>query len=105
MKSDWRYINYTEWALDELLHSERDEDKIIDMLDGYCEKDTSSFDAYEALSCLNEKEAKIVELILFDGRTYISVGNELGLSKQRIHQIYNIALKKLKDSGVIYAKT
>lgn len=103
MSNDWRYINYADWALDELLHTEYDEDKLIDILDGCSERPPPTFNAYEVLDCLNQKEALIVELILFDGRTYISVGRQVGLSKQRVHQIYNIALDKIKKNGVLNA--
>ena len=101
MSNDWRYINYADWALDELLHTEYDEDKLIDILDGCSEEPPPTFNAYEVLDCLNEKEALIVELILFEGRTYISVGRQVGLSKQRVHQIYTIALDKIKKKGVL----
>jgi DNA-directed RNA polymerase specialized sigma subunit len=49
------------------------------------------------------KEAKIVESILYDGATFEATGKVMGLSKQRVHQIYKGALLKLKEE--INAKT
>lgn len=95
MKDKWRYTYLPEWALDNLATPYNPEDQIIDELDGTPEKDYP-FDGYEILSKLTAKEAKVVESILYDGLTFEATGKRMRLSKQRIHQIYTGALKKLK---------
>jgi hypothetical protein len=103
MKDKWRYTYLPEWALDNLSTPESPEDKIIDALDGTSEKE-APFDGYEILSVLTAKEAKVVESILYDGLTFEATGKAMRLSKQRIHQIYTGALKKLKGE-IEYAQT
>jgi len=103
MKDKWRYTYLPEWALDNLSTPESPEDKIIDALDGTSEKE-APFDGYEILSKLTAKEAKVVESILYDGLTFEATGKAMRLSKQRIHQIYTGALKKLKGE-IEYAQT
>lgn len=98
MKDKWRYIYFPEWALDEMIPKLNEEEIIISRLDGE-EEDEMEMDAYALLSTLSKKEADVVEKILFDGKTFHATGIEMGLSKQRIHQIYKSALIKLK--GVI----
>ena len=95
MKDKWRYTYLPEWALDNLSQPHNPEDSYIDTLDGTSEKDLP-FNAYELLAKLSVKESKVVESILFDGMTFEATGKALKLSKQRIHQIYTGALKKLK---------
>jgi DNA-directed RNA polymerase sigma subunit (sigma70/sigma32) len=52
---------------------------------------------------LGKKEARIVESILYDGDTFEATGISMGLSKQRVHQIYKAAIEKLR--GEVNAKT
>lgn len=103
MKDKWRYTYLPEWALDNIASPLSPEDELIDRLDGVEESDTS-FSAYEVLNHLTAKEAKVVESILFDGLTFEATGKAMRLSKQRIHQIYTGALKKLKGE-LLNAKT
>lgn len=103
MKDKWRYTYLPEWALDNLATPYNPEDAMIDSLDGTPEKDYP-FDGYEILSKLTAKEAKVVESILYDGLTFEATGKAMRLSKQRIHQIYTGALKKLKGE-LEHAKT
>lgn len=95
MKDKWRYTYLPEWALDNMAHPSSPEDEMINRIDGSSEKDYG-FDGYEILSKLTVKEAKVVEAILYDGLTFEKTGKLMKLSKQRIHQIYTGALKKLK---------
>jgi len=102
MKDKWRYVFMPQWAIDNIGVSYNPEDEIIRVLDGEEEEPSASFDAYEILNKLSAKEKKIVEAILYDGMTFEATGKALRLSKQRIHQIYTIALQKLKgeiDNG------
>ena len=101
-KDKWRYIYLPDYIIDTLV-STSPEDDIIRGLDGECEVEEAAFSAYEILHCLGAKEARIVEKILYDGETFEATGVSMGLSKQRVHQIYKGALQKLK--GEINAKT
>lgn len=102
MKDHWRYTYLPDYLMDTLVVT-NPEDAIISRLDGEVEEDEPSFSAYDILKCLQRKEAKIVESILYDGETFEATGKVMGLSKQRVHQIYKGALLKLK--GEINAKT
>lgn len=95
MKDRWRYVYLPDYIMDSLL-SNNPEDEIIRGLDGEEEEDESYFSAYEILNNLSAKEARVVESICYDGKTFEATGNEMNLSKQRIHQIYTAALEKLK---------
>jgi DNA-directed RNA polymerase sigma subunit (sigma70/sigma32) len=102
MKDKWRYVYLPDYMIDGLM-STSPEDAIISRLDGEEEGSEPSFSAYDILKSLQRKEAKIVESILYDGETFEATGKVMGLSKQRVHQIYKGALLKLK--GEINAKT
>lgn len=56
----------------------------------------------EALSVLNERELKIIESrrLVEEGATLESLGERLGISKERVRQIENRALEKLKTALV-----
>lgn len=97
MKDKWRYTYMPDFLMDSLDRSENPEDKIIASIDGEEEEEPHNFDAYEVLKKLPIKEAKIVESILYDGKTFEATGKVMGLSKQRVHQIYKGALLKLKE--------
>jgi DNA-directed RNA polymerase sigma subunit (sigma70/sigma32) len=101
MKDKWRYVYLPDYIIDSLI-STNPEDEMIRRLDGE-EEEEADFSAYEILNNLSAKEARVVESICYDGKTFEATGAEMNLSKQRIHQIYTIALEKLK--GVINAQT
>lgn len=102
MKDKWRYVYLPDYMIDTLM-STSPEDDIIRGLDGEEEEEEETFSAYEVLKVLGKKEARIVESILYDGDTFEATGISMGLSKQRVHQIYKGALLKLKE--VINAST
>jgi DNA-directed RNA polymerase specialized sigma subunit len=93
---DWRYTYLPDYLMDTLIVT-NPEDDIIRILDGEEEEEEPNFSAYDILKCLVGKEAKIVESILYDGATFEATGKVMGLSKQRVHQIYKGALLKLKE--------
>jgi DNA-directed RNA polymerase sigma subunit (sigma70/sigma32) len=101
MKDKWRYVYLPDYIIDSLI-STNPEDEMIRRLDGE-EEEEADFSAYEILNNLSAKERRVVESICYDGKTFEATGAEMNLSKQRIHQIYTIALEKLK--GVINAQT
>lgn len=98
MKDRWRYVYLPDYIMDSLL-SNNPEDQIIRGLDGEEEEEEPYFSAYEILNNLSAKEARVVESICYDGKTFEATGAEMNLSKQRVHQIYKTSLEKLK--GVI----
>jgi len=102
MRDKWRYVYLPDYIIDSLI-STNPEDEIIRRLDGEEEEEEPYFSAYEILNNLSAKERRVVESICYDGKTFEATGAEMNLSKQRIHQIYTIALEKLK--GVINAQT
>ncbi|MEO0635995.1 MAG: RNA polymerase factor sigma-32 [Pseudomonadota bacterium] len=57
----------------------------------------------DALSVLNERELKIVSerRLQEEGATLESLGNKLGISKERVRQIENRALEKLRDALLV----
>jgi RNA polymerase sigma-32 factor len=54
----------------------------------------------DAMSVLNERELRIVQerRLQDDGATLEALGNKLGISKERVRQIENRALEKLRDA-------
>lgn len=100
-KDKWRYVYLPDYMIDSLM-STSPEDDIIRRLDGEEEEEEESFSAYDILKCLGKKEASVVEKILYDGETFEATGVSMGLSKQRVHQIYKGAIEKLRGE---YAKT
>lgn len=99
MKGSWRYVSTPEWLFDKKqeLDSDNEEDKMIARLDGEVEQE-DLFNAYDVLKSLTPKEAKIVELVLYDGLTFREVGEQMGCCKQNVHWLYNRALAKLKKN-------
>ena len=57
-----------------------------------------------ALGVLNEREMKIItkRRLSEDGSTLEELGNELGISKERVRQLENRALKKLEDILLVH---
>lgn len=58
--------------------------------------ETISKEVRKLLKNLNDNEAKVVMMRHFEQRTFESIGNELGLSKQRVREIECCAMEKLK---------
>lgn len=50
---------------------------------------------------LNQKQLYIVNEIIVNNRTLVSVGNEFALSKERIRQIFYNSLSKIKEGGFL----
>lgn len=70
------------------------DDNVSEMIDG--ERRTQWL--YSALGALNERELKIIKSrrLSEDGATLEKLGTELGISKERVRQLENRALKKLE---------
>jgi len=58
---------------------------------------TTILDMEKLLSILNEKEQKIIIGIYKYGKTLVEIGKELNVTKQRINEIRNLAIEKIKD--------
>jgi RNA polymerase sigma factor (sigma-70 family) len=54
--------------------------------------------------CLNGREVKVVRGIIYDQQTETDIADEMGISQQRVSQLYQTALTKLKgyliDNGL-----
>lgn len=48
------------------------------------------------ISQLRPREEKVLRLRYFDGKTYEEVGDEMGVSIERVRQLHNVALRKLR---------
>jgi len=72
------------------------DDHVSDMIDG--ERRTQWLKS--ALSVLNERELRIIKTrrLSEEGATLEELGNELGISKERVRQLENRALKKLETT-------
>lgn len=83
--------------LDALQTYDSFEDDLIEMIDNkYCIPNEESDLYLELMNSLSEREQKIMELRL-NGWSFQKIGDELNLSKQRIHKIYNLSVQKLKS--------
>lgn len=51
----------------------------------------------KAISCLNEKEQKVIHLYFEDGLTLRKVGEQLGVSSERIRQLLAKAVRRLRN--------
>lgn len=103
--SDWRYSPVPIWVLDRHL-SYNPEDEMIADIDGEGEPAYAdlTFTYHSALEeFLNTREARIVDMKIGDGMSFSEIGNDYGISKQRVHQIYCVAIEKLKGS-ITYVK-
>ena len=84
--------------------SELIEDHSVDPLD-YADKDLMKQDVYKMLAKLNPKEREVLMLRfgLFDGKPWSlrSVGERLSLSRERVRQLENKALLKLRNINTL----
>jgi RNA polymerase sigma-32 factor len=57
---------------------------------------------HDAMDILNDRERRIIKRrrLTEEGATLESLGNELGISKERVRQIENRALEKLRSALV-----
>ena len=94
---DWRLIPVPDWALDLRAGQYWPEDEWIAKLDGEEEEDCCRLSVDQILESLTDRERSIVKSITIDGDTFESVACKIGLSKQRVHQIYKGSLVKLKE--------
>jgi DNA-directed RNA polymerase specialized sigma subunit len=97
-KDSWRYLSYDTWVFDKAL-SYNPEDEWIDAIDGNTEEAAPfPFCAVDLIDrVLSKREARIVYQVLWDGKSLSHIGEEMGISKQRVHQLYNRALQNLKE--------
>lgn len=80
---------------DELVeHISKDDQTINDVLDNFMTM-ASFEEVHMLLKVLDERELEIIRLIYFKGLSYRQVGRCIGLSKQRISQIRQGAIKKM----------
>lgn len=105
LKDSWRYISVGKdiWKMD----YKHNYDPTNDMIDAIDRKynptpEPNEFDlpsGVEMIEALEPQKQKVVFYYLWEGMSFSKIGKVLGLTKQRIHQIYWSAIDDLK---VIY---
>lgn len=97
MTGSWRYKLSAEWQLDKV-EQDNPEDKWIRSIDGETDDDPK-FDAHELIaSSLSTIEARVVQLHLYEGKTFREIGDITGYSRQNAYRIYKVSLDKLKGA-------
>ena len=74
--------------------------EVVGSVDYGYEAAEARIDVEEALSFLDDRERKVVERrfgIGSDPQTFGAIGHDLGITKQAAHQIYERAMKRLRD--------
>lgn len=83
-------------------HCGAEEDRMIDLIDKgpFYEEESSSDDIcwIEFIyKILDEKEAFVIEEYIWNSKTFEEIGNALGVTRQRAHQIFHSSLEKMKN--------
>ena len=96
---DWRYVPADTWRLDLEAQPQSPEDDIIAHLDGAQSKGDKA-DIWVFLSnALSDKRAvTIIYSYLWLGESMESIGEDLGLTRQRVWQLYKGACKELSQT-------
>jgi DNA-directed RNA polymerase sigma subunit (sigma70/sigma32) len=96
---DWRYVPADTWRLDLEAQPQSPEDDIIAHLDGTQSKGDKA-DIWVFLSnALSDKRAvTIIYSYLWLGESMESIGADLGLTRQRVWQLYKAACKELAQT-------
>lgn len=100
MKDDWRYVPYISPLLDKLAADPNAEETIISILDGD-ERTGPTWDSHKLIDeILPTREADIVKSRVFLKKTFQEIGDEYKISRQRVHQLYNDSIAKMKKAFV-----
>lgn len=51
------------------------------------------------LDCLTETQQSVINKVMLEGKTYVQVGYELGVSKQAVEQSHSLAMARLEEFG------
>lgn len=99
-KDDWRYIGCDTWRLDKLKGSDSPEDEWIAQIDAVT-ANTIPFPAQTSLvewieHALDPREYKIVYDYVWMGKSMAVIGDELGITRVRVWQLYQQALRRIK---------
>lgn len=73
--------------------SDPNENSLVDSID---KEDLLNF-IYKEVNCLSERE-KFIVIEYCNGATFTEIGKKLDLTKQRVQQIFNQAIEKIKES-------
>jgi len=98
-KDDWRYVGCDTWRLDKVSGHYSPEDQWIDSIDN---ENIITFPPQIALvdwiaDVLEEREAKIINDFVWEGRSMDEIGKELGYTRQRIWQLYKQGLARIGE--------
>ena len=95
---DWRYVPCEQWRLDLESSLSSPEDDIIAHIDG-TKSESDKADLWVFLSsALSDKRAvTIIYSYLWLGESMETIGADLGLTRQRVWQLYKGATKELQQ--------
>ena len=95
---DWRYVPAEQWRLDLEAKPQSPEDSIIAHIDG-TNNTSEKADLWVFLSsALSDKRAvTIIYSYLWLGESMETIGSDLGLTRQRVWQLYKGATRELQQ--------
>jgi len=95
---DWRYVPADTWRLDLEARPESPEDDIIRALDGAVESEKADIWVFLNNALSDKRAVNIIYSYLWLGDSMESIGEDLGLTRQRVWQLYKGACKELSQT-------
>ena len=95
---DWRYVPADTWRLDLEARPESPEDDIIRALDGAVESEKADIWVFLNNALSDKRAVAIIYSYLWLGDSMESIGEDLGLTRQRVWQLYKAACKELSQT-------
>ena len=95
---DWRYVPADTWRLDLEARPESPEDDIIRALDGAVESEKADIWVFLNNALSDKRAVNIIYSYLWIGDSMESIGEDLGLTRQRVWQLYKAACKELSQT-------
>jgi DNA-directed RNA polymerase specialized sigma subunit len=103
-KDDWRYIGCDTWRLDILSgHYDPAEDmaEAVDRKNNKCNKPLNACEREMVMTdwlmdMLDERQYKIINGYVWMGRSMASIGEDLGITRVRVWQIYKEVLQLIR---------
>jgi len=95
---DWRYVPADTWRLDLEARPESPEDDIIRALDGAVESEKADIWVFLNNALSDKRAVNIIYSYLWLGDSMESIGEDLGLTRQRVWQLYKGACAELSKT-------
>ena len=95
---DWRYVPAEQWRLDLESSLSSPEDDIIAHLDGAVESEKADIWVFLNNALSDKRAVNIIYSYLWLGDSMESIGEDLGLTRQRVWQLYKGACKELSQT-------